>query len=117
MQRTEKLAGRVLIKEVNCPACHEPVIKMTHEDGEITYCDKQRRMVIFDKPIESTEDLMSDKLLSLIDEKTGKHVIGRKATKKEVENYKKDGNPGKPFTIGHKSHLFACQCWNGEYLI
>ena len=92
-----------------CPACDALVVWVDAE-GTITPCEPQRRLLILD--YEQDENGLPLEPLTLIEEHTGKVVIGRKASVGEGGLYTANGNPGKPYTVGRKGHLGNCTRWD-----
>jgi hypothetical protein len=85
-----------------CKACGAPVVAFfLGGKGKDALCDPQRRLVIFDEELPA-------KPLVLLEEFTCRVVRGRPATQDELERFKKEGNPGKPYTIGRGNHLRTC---------
>lgn len=75
--------------------------------GQIrTNCARKAVVIDPDGPFDSNGCYINP--LSLICEETGRIVFGRRATRDEVEQLRKEGKISKPFCIGYENHLKTC---------
>lgn len=108
-----------------CPACGATVLMILRDPkygGECVYVNPQRRIIVFAGPWamtkytdpetgrEETARLPKEPLV-LLEEETGRHVIGRQATAEEREYFAEHKKLRKPWTIGHETHLTTCSGW------
>lgn len=108
-----------------CPACGATVLMMLRDPqygGDCIYVNPQRRIVVFAGPWTTTKytdpetgqketaRLPKDPIV-LLEEETGRHVIGRQATAEEREYFAEHKKLRKPWTIGHEAHLTTCSGW------
>ena len=92
-----------------CPACGEPVVWMRSQENFVP-CHPQRRLAVFDfKRLDSGLPDESVDAFSAIEERTGRVVLGRRATQMEIEQFKQLGTLGAPYTIGRDSHFCECE--------
>jgi len=107
-----------------CPACGKTIHLLLpypeHGKGCIEV-ETQRRLIVFDGPWVKQEyvdengdprvDLLPKEPLTLYEEWTGKLVLGRAATEREVEYYAENKKLRVPWTMGFEGHLKNCKGW------
>lgn len=107
-----------------CPACGKTIFLLLaypEHGGGCIEVNPQRRLVVFDGPWvkqeytdekgETKVTLLPKEPLALFEEWTGKLVLGRAATEREVEYYAEHKKLRVPWTMGFEGHLSTCKGW------
>jgi hypothetical protein len=91
-----------------CPFCREITLVGIYQEASLVLLNPQKRLVVFDsKPGYETGEFITG-----FEELSGKMVVGRPATKEEVEEFKKAKKLSNPWTIARVAHWRTCEKWD-----
>lgn len=113
------------LEPTECPACGATVYQLLADHrhgGACVYVNIQRRLIVFAGPWlkhkykdpETGEEkvaLLPKEPLTLLEEWTGKTLLGRPATEEERAYYAEHKKVKKPWSIGFQPHLSTCSGW------